>query len=99
MVAVELHNLGHVEIHCGNAEAAERCFAECAAMAGDDPYSLALGRANEAAVAYVRGDAERAEELLAAADEMVKDRAIDLAADDEAEIEWLRAQLAARAGE
>ena len=34
MVGVELHNLGHVEIHRGNIDQAERYFVECEPLEG-----------------------------------------------------------------
>src|SRR5439155_1280011 len=50
MVGVELHNIGHVEVHRGNAEAAERAFAECAEMRNrEDPYDNAMTHLNAAA--------------------------------------------------
>src|SRR5439155_21916229 len=65
MVGVELHNLGHVELHRGNVDAAERCFAELAAIRNpDDPYEAAMAHLNEAALDFARGDRERAAELL-----------------------------------
>jgi tetratricopeptide (TPR) repeat protein len=94
MVGVELHNLGHVEIHRGNADTAERYFAECAELgSGDDPYSKALGLGNEAAVAFGRGDRERAQALLDRAESLLHEHRIELAADDRFEFDWLRRQL------
>lgn len=67
MIAVELHNLGHVELRRGNVEAAERCFGELAQRgAAEDPYGVVMTHLNEAAVAFARGNRERAGELLAA---------------------------------
>jgi tetratricopeptide (TPR) repeat protein len=83
MVAVELHNLGHVEIRRGNVEAAERIFNELGV--GDDAHGTLGG----AALAHARGDDHRARELLAHA-ELVRG---ELAADDRAELDWLREQL------
>jgi tetratricopeptide (TPR) repeat protein len=86
MVTVELHNLGLVEIHRGNADAAERYFAQLPPPA--DPYTEALVRVNDAGVAFRRGDTVRARALIADLD------ADDFASDDRAELEWLREQLA-----
>jgi tetratricopeptide (TPR) repeat protein len=83
MVAVELHNLGHVEIRRGNVEAVERIFDELGA--GDDAQSTLSG----AALAHARGDDHRARELFARA-ELVRG---ELAADDRAELDWLREHL------
>jgi hypothetical protein len=52
MVAVELHNLGHVEIHRGNVEAAEECFEQV--PHSDDRFSEAMSRLNEATVDWLR---------------------------------------------
>lgn len=94
MVEVELHNLGHVEIHRGNVDAAERYFAECAELgADDDPYGEALGLANEAAVAFARGDREGAAERLDRARSLLDENSIELAADDRFEVDWLRERL------
>jgi tetratricopeptide (TPR) repeat protein len=86
MVPVELHNLTLVEVHRGNAEAAERYLAEL--PAATDPYVADLMRVAEAGIAFRRGDAQGARELLAGVDGEA------MASDDRAELEWLRAQLA-----
>ena len=85
MLPVDLHNLGSVEIHRGNGEAAERYFAQLPPP--DDAYGRALMRLNEAGVAYRKGDAERARELLAGVERE------QFASDDRAELEWLEAEL------
>jgi tetratricopeptide (TPR) repeat protein len=94
MVGVELHNLGHVEIHRGNVDAAERYFAECAEPGADDPYVVALTRFNEAAIAFARGDGDGASTLLTRGEAVLDERGIQLATDDQAEVDWLRRQLA-----
>jgi tetratricopeptide (TPR) repeat protein len=86
MVVVELHNLGHVEIHRGNADAAECCFEQI--PPAYDPYAPDMTRLNDAAVAFLRGDAHRAHALLGDIDDG------GLATDDRFELEWLRRQLA-----
>ncbi len=99
MVAVELHNLGHVEIHRGNVDVAERCFAECAELgSADDPYSAAMTHLNQAVVAFARGDRRRATALLARARSTLEETGIDPAPDDEFEIDWLRRQLTDASG-
>jgi tetratricopeptide (TPR) repeat protein len=85
MVDVELHNLSAVELRRGNPGPAERYLAQLPAMT--DPYGTALKQLLEASVAYVRGDADRSRELL---DSMEQ---IELARDDQAELEWLRTKL------
>jgi tetratricopeptide (TPR) repeat protein len=83
MVVVEHHNLGHVELHRGNVDAAERHFG---ALPRDDD---ALAKLNDAALAFARGDAERARALV----EEIGD--IELPADDRSELQWLRDRCAA----
>jgi tetratricopeptide (TPR) repeat protein len=94
MVGVELHNLGHVEIHRGNVDAAERYFAECPEPDAGDPYGVALTAFNEAAIAFSRGDRERASTLFARAEAVLEESGIELATDDQSEVDWLRRQLA-----
>lgn len=82
MVAVELQNLGLVEIRRGNVDAAERYFGEL--PPSRDPYS----RLNDAAVAFRKGEVARADRLLAELDED------EFAGDDRVELDWLRKQVA-----
>jgi tetratricopeptide (TPR) repeat protein len=94
MVGVELHNLGHVELHRGNVEAAERCFAECADVRNeDDPYEAAMTRLNRAALAFARGDRHLAADLLGRTTETLEAAGIVLDPDDAFEVDWLRARL------
>jgi len=65
MVGMELHSLGHLELHRGNLQAAERCFAEVGGLRDHkDLYEAAMGQLNQAALAVAHGDRERAAELL-----------------------------------
>jgi tetratricopeptide (TPR) repeat protein len=99
MVGVELHNLGHVEIHRGNLDAAERYFAECEDLgASDDAYSVAMTHLNRAVVAFARGENDRAETLLADAESALGETAPYPAPDDRFELDWLRGQLAEASG-
>jgi len=92
MVEVELHNLGHVEIHRGNVDAAEDCFAQIAHS--DDPYGEAMMRLNDAAIAFRRGDLHRARSCLDTADELFAGTDMaTVAVDDRFELDWLRKQL------
>lgn len=94
MIGVELHNLAHVELHRGDLAEAEGLFAELAAHdAGEDPYSGALGRLNEAALAFARGDREEARALLAQLDRELDESGVELAPDDEFERGWLRGRV------
>lgn len=95
MVGVELHNLGHLEIHRGNIDAAERYFAECEELgAYDDAYAVAMTHLNQAAVAFARGEIDRADALLAEVELILGEAGTEAAPDDRFEIEWLRGQLA-----
>jgi ATP/maltotriose-dependent transcriptional regulator MalT len=95
MVDVELHNLGHTEIRRGNGEAAARYFNELRQRtSSDDPYDVALSELSAAATAYARGDRGTANELLRRAEETLAQAAIEFAPDDQAELDWLVAQMA-----
>ena len=92
MVAVEHHNLGHVEIHRGNVDAAEECFKQV--PHSDDPFSEAMSRLNEATVGFLRGDLDRARSLLEVADAFFAESPMaGVAIDDRFELDWLRDQL------
>jgi tetratricopeptide (TPR) repeat protein len=94
MVCVELHNLGHVEIHRDNAEEAERLFSELTRISSaDDPYSAAMSSLNGAAIAYTRGDDAGASALLERAESTLREARIPAAADDRFELDWLRERL------
>jgi tetratricopeptide (TPR) repeat protein len=94
MVGMELHNIGHVELHRGNVDAAERCFAECAEVRNhDDPYEAAMTHLNHAALAFARGERERAAESIRHMQSMLVSAGIVLDPDDAFEVDWLREQL------
>jgi tetratricopeptide (TPR) repeat protein len=94
MVGVELHNLGHLELHRGNLAAAERCFAEVAGLRDHhDPYDAAMGHLNQAALAVARGDRDRAAGMLRRAQATLDEAGIVLDPDDAFEVGWLRDQL------
>ena len=93
-VGMELHNLGHVEVHRGNVKEAERCFAECAAVrARDDPYEAAMTGLNQAAISFARGDRDQAAALLEHTQATLDEAAIVLDPDDAFEVTWLRDNL------
>lgn len=95
MVGMELHNMGHVEIHRGNVEDAERYFDECARIRSQsDPYEVAMAHLNRAALAWGRGDRGRVSELLQQTRSTLDGAGIVLDPDDAFEVEWLRQQLA-----
>ena len=93
-VGMELHNMGHVELHRGNVDEAERCFAECAGVRnGADPYEAAMTHLNQAALAFARGDRERAAELLRQTRSTLENAGIVLDPDDAFEVNWLQGLL------
>lgn len=93
-VAMELHNMGHVELHRGNVDAAERCFAKCGDVRNhDDPYEAAMTHLNHAALAFARGDRERAADLLRRTQSALDSAGIVLDPDDAFEVEWLHDRL------
>jgi hypothetical protein len=94
MQAAELHNLGHVELHRGNVDAADRLFAEAARLTpAGDRYGEAMTHLNEAAVAFGRGDPDSARRLLARTESIIEEAGIELAPDDRFELDGLRARL------
>src|SRR2546428_2597550 len=93
-VGMELHNIGHVEIHRGNVTEAESCFAECAVVRDtDDLYESAMTDLNQAALSFARGDRDRAAQLLQRTQSTLDQASIVLDPDDAFEVHWLRGQL------
>jgi tetratricopeptide (TPR) repeat protein len=93
-VGMELHNIGHVELHRGNVDDAERYFAECADVSNhDDPYEAAMTHLNHAALAFARGDRERVAELLLRTQSTLDGAEVVLDPDDAFEVAWLHDQL------
>jgi tetratricopeptide (TPR) repeat protein len=94
MVGVEHHNLGHVELHRGNVDDAQRHFAECqAGRSSDDPYDVAMTDLNGAALAFAGGRRDEAAELLARAESILGEAGIALDPDDRFEVDWLHVRL------
>lgn len=93
-VAMELHNIGHVEIHRGNVREAERYFTECAVVRNqDDPYESAMTHLNQATLSLARGDRDHAAELLRRMRSTLEGAAIVLDPDDAFEVKCLHDQL------
>lgn len=93
-VGMELHNIGHIELHRGNVGAAERCFAELTAIRNQgDPYEAAMTQLNQAALAFARAEPDRATEQLGQMQSILDAAGIVLDPDDAFEVDWLRAQL------
>ncbi len=94
MVLAELQNLGLVEVHRGNIDAAERYLAESEKLgSGNDPYSVAMINLYRAFVAFARGDRNGSRTLLQLAQSILKEAKIDAAPDDQFEINWLQGHL------
>ena len=94
MVGMELHNIGHVEIHRGKVEEAERSFQECASIRNqDDPYEAAMTHLNQACLAFARGEHEPAAELLRRTQSTLDGAGIVLDPDDAFEVKWLRERV------
>jgi non-specific serine/threonine protein kinase len=93
-VGMELLNMGHVELHRGHLEEANRCFDESAALRNqDDPYEAAMTHLSQAAMALARGERERAADLLARTQSTLDGTGIVLDPDDAFEVEWLKDRL------
>ena len=93
-VAMELHNLGHVQLHRGRPQDAERLFKECDPMRNrDDPYEVAMSLLDEAALAFHRGDRTAAEDLLGQTTSTLDAAGIVLDPDDRFELAWLKSRL------
>jgi len=94
MVGMELHNIGHVEIHRGKVQEAELRFKECASIRNqDDPYEAAMTHLNQAALAFARGEHEHAAELLRRTQSTLDGAGIVLDPDDAFEVKWLRERV------
>lgn len=94
MVGMELHNMGHVELHRGNVDAAARCFTEAAEIRDrDDLYETAMTHLNQAALAFAQGDGHNAATLLQRMQSALDSAAIVLDPDDAFEVGWLRSNL------
>jgi tetratricopeptide (TPR) repeat protein len=94
MVWAELQNLGLVEIHRGNVDAAERYFAESERLgSASDPYATAMAQLYRAAIAFVRGNMDESRALLQRVESSLREAKMDAGRDDQFEIDWLHEQL------
>jgi len=96
MVSAELNNLGLMEIHRDNAEAAERLFVESERLSTSgvkDPYGRGMALLNKAMVAFRRGQLSQARPLLKRAEMTFEESGIKPAKDDKFEIDWLNQEL------
>jgi len=90
----EFHNLGWVELHRGDVEAAERMFAERDARSGLDAMGDAWTELNRAAVALAHGRREDGARLFEAGKRRLDELGAALDPDDQFEFDWVSAQLA-----
>jgi tetratricopeptide (TPR) repeat protein len=96
MVIAELNNLGLVEIHRNNVDAAERLFDESekiSAPKNNDPYGQGMALVNKAMVAFGRGHIPQARSLLLTARTTFEQSGIAPVKDDKFEIDWLDHEL------
>lgn len=87
--AMEHHNLGWVELHMGNVDAAADHFRQRDARPGGDVYGDAWADLNWAAVAIKKGDAVEAQRRFAAGKRALDSLGLTLDPDDKAELDWL----------
>ena len=94
-VAMEQHNLAHVELRRGNVDEAERLFSARLdfARASADPYEHAMTALNEATLAAARRDEERARQRFAEVRRLLEDHGIVLDPDDASEFDLLAARF------
>ena len=91
---MEFHNLGWVELHRGDVDAASRMFAERDARSGIDAYTDAWRSLNGAALALARGDREEGARLFGWGKQQLAGLGAALDPDDQSEFDWLTRQLA-----
>lgn len=89
----EFHNLGWVELHRGDIDAAERMFAERGARSGLDAMGDAWTDLNRAAVALARGQRALATELFRTGKHRLDELGAALDPDDQFEFDWLAGRL------
>ena len=97
VVAMEQHNLGWVELHLGDVDAAQRWFAQRDAGSRPDAYGDAWHDLNHAAVAAGRGRWAEARKRFDAGIAALAKLGVVLDPDDAFEREWLEHQLAQHA--
>jgi hypothetical protein len=95
-VVMELHNLGWVELHLGNVQAATARFHERDAASAADTYGEAWTELNWSAVAAMQGDVAEAQRRFAVGAHALERLGVALDPDDLSELEWLREQVRAQ---
>ena len=94
IVAMELHNLGWVELHLGNVAGAEARFRERDRTSAADAHGDAWSELNWAGVAVQRGQVDEARQRFDIGVHALEKLHMMLDPDDEAELEWLKGMLA-----
>ena len=92
-VSMELHNLGWVELHLGNVEAAKARFRQRDEAGVTDVYGEAWTELNWSAVAAAESDVADAHRRFAIGSSGLDRLGLALDPDDLAELEWLRKQV------
>jgi tetratricopeptide (TPR) repeat protein len=90
---MEFHNLGWVELHRGDVDAAARMFAERDARSGLDAYGDAWSDLNAAALALSRGNRAEALPLFDQGRAKLAELGATLDPDDRSELDWLTSRL------
>ena len=93
VAAMERHNLGWVELHRGDVDAAERWFRERDAGSPPDGYGDAWVELNWAGVALARGKREEAAQRFRQGKAALDRLGVALDPDDRFEVEWLEREL------
>ena len=93
-MATEDHNLGWVELHLGDLEAAEMRFRRRDESGVADAYLDAWRDLSWAAVACLRGDRREANSRFEAGAKAIAGLGMELDPDDAMELEWLKSILA-----
>lgn len=88
-VAIELHNLGWVELHLGQVDEAARHFKQRDESGAKDAYDRAWTDINWAAVAALRGDRVDAQRRLERGRQVLEEQAATLDPDDQFELNWV----------
>jgi len=92
VVAVEQHNLGWVELHRGDLDAAEAWFRERDTNSSRDAYGDAWAELNWAAVAVARGRIDEARRRFGLGAAALERLGMTLDPDDQGEFDWLATQ-------
>jgi len=94
-VSMELHNLGWVELHLGEVDAARARFHERDAAMAADSYDDAWTELNWSAVAAAEGDVDEARRRFAIGTNALEGLGVTLDPDDLSELEWLKERVGA----